>query len=207
MKSIALAFTLAVAGCAYGEKSTAQSTQAASVVHSPYEHYLPQAPPSETNRVEFPAGYSIVSPVGWTARTIPIEGWMKDNVTDQIEITGHEADEYRPRITIQPLGPGEYALYKGWLQSTQSLPDGWIHTQFQGQPALSKFLTGSGSRQAVRGSYQPWLSQYLFCERSGNGFILIFDMRNADKDKPYYTHPLPIIEEYFETFRYKPSEK
>jgi len=27
-------------------------------------------------------------------------------------------------------------------------------------------------------------------------------MRNADKDKPYYTHPVPIIEQYFETFRF-----
>jgi hypothetical protein len=199
MKSLALAFTLAVAGCAH-----AQTT---SEVHSPYERYLPQALPSETNRVEFSAGYSIVSPVGWTARTIPIEDWFKSSVTDQIVIEGHVADEYPPRITIQHLGSDEYALYHGWLQSTQSLPDGWTHIMFQGQPALSKFLTGSGSHQAVRGSYQPWLSQYLFCECDGNGFILIFDMRNADKDKPYYTHPLPIIEQYFETFRYKTPKK
>jgi hypothetical protein len=199
MKYLALAFMLAVTGCAH-----AQTT---SETHSPYERYLPQAPPSETNRIEFSAGYSIVSPVGWTARTIPIENWFKSSVTDQIVIEGHVADEYPPRITIQHLGSDEYALYHGWLQSTQSLAGGMIHTQFQGQPALSWFLAGSGSRQAVRGSYQPWLSQYLFCERDGNGFILIFDMRNADKDKPYYTRPVPIIEQYFETFRYTAPKK
>jgi hypothetical protein len=199
MKRFALALFLAFSGCA--------RAQTASEVHSPYERYLPQAPPSETNRIEFAAGYSIVSPVGWTYRTIPIENWMKDNVADQIVLEGHVADEYPPRITIQHLGPGEYALYHGWLTSTQGLPDGWAHAHFQGEPALSKFLPGFGRRQAKGNwfdrSYQPWLTQYLFCERDGNGFILTFDMRNADKDKPYYTRPVPIIDQYFETFRYK----
>jgi hypothetical protein len=199
MKSLALAFTLTITGC-----SPAPTT---SEVHSPYERFLPKAPPSETNRVEFPAGYSIVSPVGWTTQTIPIEDWLKSQVTDQIVIEGHVADEYPPRITIQHLGPEEYALYHGWLRSTNSLPDGWTHTEFQGQPALSKFLPGFGRRQAqgnwLDSSYQPWLDQSLFCERDGNGFILSFDMRNADKDKPYYTRPVPIIEKYFETFRFK----
>ena len=32
-------------------------------------------------------------------------------------------------------------------------------------------------------------------------------MRNADRDKPYYTHPVPIIEQYFETFRFKKPGK
>jgi hypothetical protein len=142
---------------------------------------------------------------------IPIEEWLKKDVADQIEIAGNEADEYPPRITIQHLGPDEYALYHGMLHA-QGLPDGWrrdgwTNTAFQDQPALSKFLPGYGRRKA-RGnwfdkSYEPWLSQYLFCERDGSGFILIFDMRNADKNKPYYTRPLPIIEKYFETFRFK----
>jgi hypothetical protein len=199
MKYLALLFLLPIAGCAHA--------QTASEVHSPYERYLPQAPPAETNRVEFAAGYSIVSPVGWTVRTIPIEDWFKKEVADQIEIKGQVADEYPPRIQIQHLGPDEYSLYHGWLQSTQGLPDGWTHIQFQGQPALSKFQAGYGSHQAVRGSYQPWLTQYLFCERDGNGFILTFDMRNADKNKPYYTRPVPIIEQYFETFRFKKPAK
>lgn len=207
MKSVALAFLLTAAGCV--------QAQTAPEVHSPYERYLPQSVPSETNRIEFPAGYSIVSPVGWTARMIPIEDWLKKEVADQIEIAGHVADEYPPRITIQHLGPDEYALYHDMLYA-QSLPDGWkrdgwTNTAFQGQPALSKFSPGYGRRQA-RGNwldktYQPWLSQYLFFERDGNGFILIFDMRNADKDKPYYKKPLPIIERYFETFRFQRPAK
>ena len=152
-----------------------------------------------------------MSPVGWTVRTIPIEDWFKKEVADQIEIKGEVADEYPPRIQIQHLGPDEYALYHGMLHA-QSLPDGWkqdgwTNSQFQGQPALSKFEPGYGRRQAtgnwLESHYQPWLTRELFCERDGNGFILSFDMRNADKDKPYYTHPVPIIEQYLETFRFK----
>ena len=201
MKHLALAFMLALAGCAHSQKSLK--------VHSPYERYLPQTLPSETNRIEFPAGYSIVSPVGWTARTIPIEDWAQSSVSDQIVIESHVADDYPPRITIQHLGPDQYALYHGMLHA-QSLPDGWkqwTHIEFQGQPALSKFQPGFGRRQAIgywldRG-YQPWLTQYLFFERDGNGFKLIFDMRNADKDNPYYTQPVPLISQYFETFRFR----
>ena len=37
-------------------------------------------------------------------------------------------------------------------------------------------------------------------ERDGQWFSLRFDMRNADKNKPYYTEPLPIIEQS-ETFK------
>lgn len=199
MKYLAVAFALAFSGCMH--------TQPASKVHNPYEKYLPQVPPAETNRIEFAEGYSIVSPIGWTVRMIPMEDWFKKEVAGQIEIAGHVADEFPPRIQIQHLGPSMYALYHGWLQSTQSLPDGWARTQFQGQPALSKFEPGYGRRQATGHLfyrvYQPWLSQYLFFERDGHGFILHFDMRNADKDKPYITRPVPIIDQYFETFRFR----
>jgi hypothetical protein len=199
MKPIALAFTLAVAGCAH-----AQTT---SKVHSPYERYLPQAPPSETNRFESPAGYSIVSPLGWKAQIGSPEDWMKDNIVDDIVIEGQTSDKWCPTsITVDHLGPGEYRLYDGWLHSTQSLPDGWAHTEFQGQPALKKFYEGSGSREATRGSYQPWLMQELFLERNGQGFILTFIVKNADRH-PYFMQPLPIVEQYFETFRYEPPKK
>jgi hypothetical protein len=206
MKAIAFTFLLA-AGCVHAQMPLE--------VHSPYERYLPQVPPSETNRIEFPAGYSIVSPVGWTAKTIPIEDWLKSSVADQIVIAGHVADEYPPRITIQHLGPDEYATFRSMLHS-QSLPDGWkqdgwTNGQFQGQPALSKFEPGFGSRLA-RGPwferhYEPYLTRELFFERDANGFILQFDMRNADKGKPYYTHPVPIIEEFLETFHFKKPRK
>jgi hypothetical protein len=64
MNYLVLIFMLVAAGFAHA--------QTKSEVQSPYERYLPQASPSETNRIEFAAGYSIVSPVGWTARTIRI---------------------------------------------------------------------------------------------------------------------------------------
>jgi hypothetical protein len=207
MKSFSLVFLLAVAGCMHDEKSVAQSTHVATEVHSPYERYLPQTPPSETNRVKFPQGYSIVIPVGWVTRTIPMEDWMKDNVTDQIEIEGDGPVGYKARFTIQHLGPGENSLYVGWLtNSGQIVPDRWASAEFQNQPALKRFYEGSGSHQATRGSYQPWLTQEIFCERNGHGFLLIFTMINADKH-PYFMQPLPIVTQYLETFRYEPPKK
>jgi hypothetical protein len=203
MKYLAIAFMLILAGYANAQK--------ASDVHSPYERYLPQAPPSETNRVEFPAGYSIVIPDGWTTQVIPIEDWFKSSVADQIEIEGHVTDQYPPRITIQHMGPDEYALYHGMLNSTQSLSNGLTRITFQGQPAISRFLPGYGSRLAkgpwFDREYEPFLTRELFFERNGNGFILNFGMRNADKGKPYYTHPVPIIEQYLGTFRFKKPGK
>ena len=203
MKYLAFSFMLAFAGYAH-----AQTT---SEVHSPYERYLPQSPPSEINRVEFPAGYSIVSPVGWITQTIPIEDWFKRSVSDQIVIESQVADQYPPSITIQHMGPDEYALYHGMLNSTQNLSNGLTRTTFQGQPAISRFLPGYGSRLAkgpwFERSYEPFLTRELFFERDGNGFILIFHMRNADKGRPYYTHPVPIIEQYLETFRFKKPGK
>ena len=207
MKSICFALIVCVCELSQIESSIAQSAKTNEVVYSPYAKWLPQTDPVETNRIEFPAGYSIVSPAGWMTRTIPIEDWFKKNVADQIEIAGSQMDEYKPQISIQHLGLEDNKLYMDWLQSNQTLPDGWSHIEFQGQPALGKFLPGYGSHRAKRGSYQPWLSQYLFFEREGNGFRLEFQMKNADKDKPYYTKPLPIIVKYFETFRFKPKQK
>lgn len=182
--------------------------QTASKSQSPYERYLPQADPSETNRVQFPEGYSIVKPFGWSTQTIKIDNWFKSSVADQVEIKSSVQDEYPPRITIQHFGPEQYGFYHGLLESTNDLPAGWLQEgwkriRFQGQPALSQFLPGYGSHQAVRGSYQPWLTRNLYCERDGNGFLLIFDMRNADKNRPYYTEPVPVIEQYLETFQFK----
>jgi len=71
MKSLTFAFMLAISGCAHDEKSATQSAQATEV-HSPYERYLPQTPPAETNRVKFLQGYSIVSPGGWVTREVPM---------------------------------------------------------------------------------------------------------------------------------------
>ncbi len=176
---------------------------------NPYEHYLPQSPPEETNRVHFTQGYSIVKPTGWEVQIIRIESWMKDDVADQVTLRGQVADDYPPRITIQHLGPGEYTLYKGWLESTNRLRlnEPWTHTQFQGKPALTHFSPGYGKRRAtgnwLEKHYEPWLSYQLFCERDGNGFILDFDVRNADKDKPYYTELPPIISQYLGTFRFE----
>jgi hypothetical protein len=175
----------------------------ASQLHSPYESYLRQAP-SETNRVEF-AGFSIVRPAGWTTRRIKIEDWFKGSVAAQYEIEGPQPDNYGPRITIQHLGSDADKTYRDWLTPGRQLADGLALTQFQNRPALSKFLSGYGERQAVRGTYQPWLLQELIFERDGQWFLLSFNMKNADKDKPYYTQPLPIIQQYFETFRYTPA--
>jgi len=128
---------------------------------------------------------------------------MKDDVIGQSEIEGDGPVGYKARFTIQHMGPGENSLYMGWLEAGKSLPDGWMPEKFQNQPALKNFYSGSGSAQATRGSYQPWLTQHVFCERNGHGFLLTFDMINADRH-PYFKQPLPIVEQYLETFRYEP---
>jgi hypothetical protein len=181
-----------------------EPSQVTSQVHSPYESCLPQAP-LETNRVEF-AGFSIVRPAGWTTRTIKIQDWLEGSVADQYEIEGPQAGNYGPRITIQRLGPDANKTYSDWLTPGRQLADGLVLTQFQNQPALSKFSPGYGAWRAVRNAYQPWLLQELVFERNGQWFLLSFHMQNADKNKPYYTEPLTIIEQYFETFKVVKTE-
>lgn len=199
MKYLCLAFMMVGTGCA--------CAQTLSESDSTFEQYLPSASPSETNRVEFPAGYSIIVPAGWTARPIHLGDGFQRSLTDQIVFEGHVADEYPPRLVIQHLGPDQYALYHGRLRTAQSLTNGMERTQFQGQPALSSFLIGHGRGQTIPDSYPPCLMQSLFFERDGEGFILIFDIRSTNKAKPHYTRPLPVIEKYFETFRYKKPNK
>jgi hypothetical protein len=77
-----------------------------------------------------------------------------------------------------------------------------VSSQFQGHPALTRFLPGGGKSKAVRGSYQPWLSQELVFKNQSQWFSIGFSMRNADEGEPYYTQPLKIVQDYFETFRY-----
>ena len=178
-----------------GGAASAQSVQS----------FLPQVSPSETNRISHPTGFSIVCPPGWTTRTIPIQSFLKDWVSDQFELEGTQKDQYRPKITIQLLGAAagrqwNDALKPGWTNS-----DGYALTSFQGQSAFKRFLPGYGKARAVRGTYQPWLSQQLIFKSQGRWFSLAFVMRNANQDKPFYTQPLKIIQDYFETFHYSPS--
>jgi hypothetical protein len=144
-----------------------------------------------------------VCPAGWTTRTVPIQDFLKDSLADEFVLEGTQSDDLKPHITISRGGPETSRQNKNVFQPDWGKDDGYTHIQFQGQPAVVRFLNGYGKRQAVRGSYQPWLLQELLFERDGQWFRLSFDMRNADKDKPYYTQPLPIIQQYFETFRYK----
>jgi hypothetical protein len=153
------------------------------------------------NRVSH-RGYSIVAPTGWKTRTIPIEAFMKNYLTDQLAIEGPQPEQ--SHFDVQRLGPSGGRQFKDWLQPGRRLGDGYQLTQFQGQPALEKFLPGTGRRQAVRGSYHPWLLQEVVFERGGQWFSLTFTMKNADADKPYYTKPLPIIRQYLDTFRPEP---
>jgi hypothetical protein len=145
-----------------------------------------------------------VSPTGWTTRTIAIEDYLKDWVSDEFVVEGTQGDEYRPKITIQRLGglaQGQWndALKPGWNNR-----DGYVPSRFQDQPAFTLFLPGYGKSKAVRGTYRPSLSQQLVFKCQGQWFSLAFDMRNADEGEPYYTEPLRVIQDYFETFRYNP---
>ena len=176
---------LAVAGCA--------DTQTVSVAHQPYTPYLPQAFPSEANRVEIGAtGCSIVSPAGWTP-------YRYDEVTNGngvlVIIVGNK--QYASEISIQRLRPRDYALYHchDWLQSSQTPGDGWQQTKFQGQPALSFFRLDKLE-----------LDQFLYCERGGKEFLLRFSTTNIG-GKLDFISPIPIVERYFETFRYNETKQ
>jgi hypothetical protein len=167
---------------------------------SPYQHFLPQAPPSEANRVRH-LGYSIIAPSGWKCRTIPVEPFLKGYLAEQLSIEGPQPEQSKAHLSIQRLGPQGGKQFSDCLQPGRSPGDGYRLTQFQERPAFEKFLTGFGKRQAVRGTYQPYLLQEVVFERGGQWFRLEFSMKNADYDKPYYTQPLPIIRQYFEIFR------
>ncbi len=187
------------AGC--GNRSNSQGG-------SPYEDFLPQSAPSETNRVSHSAGFSIVSPHGWKTQTITISAFLKDWVLDQFELEGTEKEKYRPKITIQRLGPQARHQWEEALKPDWPNKERYTITEFQGQPALSQFLPGYGWSKAGRGtngSYEPWLTQKIVFKSQGEWFSLTFNMRNADHGEPYYTQPLTIVQEYFETLRYKSS--
>jgi hypothetical protein len=207
-----LPIVLAIAGlvsCGYGKPRPEKPARGAFSNRSPYEKYLPQSPPAETNRVRFRKGISMVSPPGWKSRTIPIESFLKGYVTDEFVLEG-EADpkeEYKPKITIQSLGPKARHQWETLLKREPGRKnlDRYVLTRFQGEPAFARFLSGFGESHAVRGSYQPWLLQGVVFKSQGQWFSLDFDVRNADEGEPYYTEPLKIIQDYFETFRYNPS--
>jgi hypothetical protein len=104
--TVALLVVVGLEGC---------RNRAVSPGRGPYADYLPQSAPSETNRVKHPAGFSIVSPPGWRTRTIPIEDYLKGRVADQFVVEGTQQDTYRPKITIQRLGPEAYDQWESFL--------------------------------------------------------------------------------------------
>jgi hypothetical protein len=192
---------LAVVGCDKGKAPGAKRASAAPG-SSPYADYLPKEAPVEKNRVAHPAGYSLVSPPGWTMRIVSIEPFMKDYVTDQFVLEGPQPDELKPTLTIQRLGPAGQRQWDAFAKSGAIIGDRYVRTTFRGETAFSKFLPGSGKSNTLRG---PALSQRLVLKSAGQWFLLDFRMRNADGGEPYYTQPLSIVQAYFESFRYKPA--
>jgi hypothetical protein len=130
-------------------------------------------------------------------------------VADQFDLYPEQEVKSKPgpRISIQRKGPEGKSGLDLELKPEWNSREGHQHTQFQGEPALSRFLPGYGRSQTVRGSYQPWLVQEVYFKRFGEGFGITFEMRNADDGDPYYTQPLKIIDDYFATFRYSPPKQ
>jgi hypothetical protein len=195
-------------GCDKAEVPVAQAPVATPArvvagVESPYADYLPKAAPADANRFTHPAGFSIACPPGWTTRTIELKA-LKDFVADQVLLEGLQPDRFKPVITIQRLGPESGRQWDDLAKTGATMGNGHTRTQFQGQPAFKRFQAGFGKSRAVKGQHQPWLSQRLVLKSHGQWFVLDFRMRNADDGDPYYTKPLKIIQDYFETFRYKP---
>jgi hypothetical protein len=171
---------------------------------SPYADYLPKAAPADANRFTHPAGFSIVCPPGWTPRIIELKSSAKDFVADQVMLEGTQPDRFKPVIIVQRLGPEAGSQWDDLAKTGATMGNGHTRTKFQGEPAFTRFQAGTGKSRAVKGQHKPWLSQRLVLKSHGQWFLLDFRMRNADDEGPYYTAPLKIIQDYFETFRYKP---
>lgn len=207
LRTLGLAALLAAAGCERTAPSSSTPLHERASAQSPYESYLPSTPPLEANRMNHPAGFSIASPPGWTARTNSVADFLKDFTLDEFVLQGTQDDDYRPRITVQRLGPSGAKQYEDALAAGGAVLNEFVQTQFHDQPAFARFLSGYGKSQAVRGTHQPWLLQELAFKSNGEWFMLAFNMRNADSGGPYYTQPLAIIRDYFESFRYAPPNK
>jgi hypothetical protein len=171
---------------------------------SPYADYLPKAAAADAIRFTDPAGFSIACPPGWTTRTIELTPSFKNFVADQVLLEGLQQDRFKPVIMVQRLGPESARQWDDLAKSGATMDSGHTRTQFQGEPAFTRFQAGTGKSRAVKGQHQPWLSQRLVLKSRGQWFLLNFRMRNADDEGPYYTKSLKIIQDYFETFRYKP---
>jgi hypothetical protein len=171
---------------------------------SPYADYVPKEAPLEKNRVTHPTGFSLVSPVDWTMRIRPVEPFLKDYVADEFLLEGPQSDELKPVITVQHLGPAAQRQWEAFAKPGARIGDGNVRAQFHGETAFTRFLAGSGKTKTKRGQA---LSQQLVFKSAGQWFLLEFRMRNADNGEPYYTQPLKIVQDFFETFAYQPAGK
>lgn len=178
---------------------------------SPFEHLIPKDPPNEANRVVHPAGYSLVYPEGWDAyfKQFRFDDWeqQEDGIVTDRRLGYGKVDFEKPNLAvIRFTEEGKKAVEAGGWKA------GRTEVQFQNQPAWAQFKPGRAPDKVTRDTFitasggYPYLQQDLLFERQGVWFMLSFSMPNWKKaDGPYINHPIPIIEQYFETFQYKPN--
>jgi hypothetical protein len=204
---------LLVAGCGQGVIKAGAAAKAA----NPFEHQLPKQPPDEKYRVVHPVGYSMVYPPGWKTQSQHFtSGYFIDglNTDNRVDAFGTE-DFNKPSMHIIRFSAEGKQAVQMQLAHGIGYFSGTTKIQFQDQPAWSGFDPGRlPARPALknlandsRGGY-PYLTQKLIIERNGDWFLLTFQIRNIQKNRgPFITQPVPIIEEYFETFEYEPAGK
>jgi hypothetical protein len=193
LSTIAVVLSLALGGCDRGS--------------SPFAHLLPDNPPTETHRVAHPAGYSLVFPAGWKTemQSFP-DGYFADGLSTASRDSFGNEDFDKPNFSVLRFSDqGRGAIQTG------SYIDRMSPAQFQNQPAWESFEPGrlpdSSSGNLFRDSSAgyPYLTQSVLLERSGEWFLLSFQMRNIDgKEGPFLTEPAAIIQQYFETFEFQP---
>jgi hypothetical protein len=141
---------------------------------------IPSEPPSESNRIVHPNGFSIINPENWKSKLVLA------------------SDPYLPpTIAISPSSTRVTRRYGASL-SVKQLPndrvdlEGFQESEFQGQPAHERVATRDGSFM----DDPPAMSYALCFQRDGDWFEIRYSIYDAYDDLP------DMIEAYINTFQY-----
>jgi hypothetical protein len=144
-------------------------------------YWIPHSPPTESNRVFHPKGFSIIKPPRWTQHVVS---------TDELNIQ---------TISLYPEGrqpkhsPGiRVALMNHRPESL----DGYMQTTFQGTPAHHRLGLGLSHET------KAYIEYSLLFERSGQWFaIAYFKPDDSPKNPSLKDIPARILE-YLDTFKF-----
>lgn len=149
-------------------------------------------------------------PANWKTQIDSFPDWQQhvDGIsTDQRGAFG-EDDFNKPNLSVS-----RFSKNVGTNLAASNYVKGLKQVLFQNQPAWARFDPGSPKAARTLANLfepatagYPYLSQELLFERNGERFKLSFHMLNyKGKRGPFFTKPLPRIDEYFATFAFQPQ--